>query len=245
MGTRRLALWIALLVPLFAAAASASSSIAGVTPGDVQLDLSPDFAVALPIDAQGLTEDRCRNRSYGGNVPKCLMSVEQGGSVHILVSPGEKVLQWQPRLTAFPSGPVESSCGTWDVSLGLDGTEAQPVSPLLLTADPEDLGRGAFDGSLEMKAILHIANRTTGETVDYPLSLGFELSGPWALTDPDPSDAPGGGSPGISNLDLLSDGENVCIAPWVVTNDPELAKQIATNCRMCLRKVAHYPSHPL
>ena len=235
MDIHRPALAIAILAVLLAAAARASSDAVGITPGDVQLAISPDTVSTLPIDTQGLAETACRGTSGSPNVPGCRMALDPGGHWYHLISPWNRNLSWQPRETSFASTPVDSSCGTWDVSLQLGDADSQPASPLLVTPGPDDPGHGTFSGSLEMKGTVHLANRNTGKTADYPLSFGFELSGPWALTDPDPSETSDGAP--VSNLDLLSDGATYCVSPWATTNDPELAKHLARNCRMCLRRV--------
>jgi hypothetical protein len=234
MDTRKPVLWIALLAALLATAADAASgsaspatpTTAGITPGDVRLVFSLG-AAGLPLDAQAVAEGYCRPPELlSASIAKCRLVVSQGGTMGTTIAPG--AASWQTVAADLATEPVLTSCGTWDTSLRIDDTASQPVSPLHLTPDPQAPDHGTFAGSLEMNAVLHLANRTTGETFDHPLVLGYALTGPWALAANTPA--------GKSNLDLLSDGLDHCTRFWMRTNDPALVNVIAGSCEACLRR---------
>jgi hypothetical protein len=246
MDTRKPVLCIALLASLFAAAAADAASgtpsgTVGITPGDLRLVFSPGVVENLPIDAQALAGNHCQPPDLlSGSIAKCRLVVSQGGSMGTTLASG--AASWQPAATDVPTEPVGTSCGIWDTSLRIDGTNSQQVSPLQLTPDPQAPDHGTFAGSLEMNAVLHLANRTTGVVFDHSLVLGFALAGPWALATPDPSAATGD-APAKSNLILLSDGIDHCTRFWMHSDDPALVHVIAVNCEICLHSDA--PVNPL
>lgn len=249
MDTRKPVLCIALSASLFAAAAHAASGAGSgtgsgplsgaydVTPGDLRIAFSPGTITAFPIDPQVAAGGHCGPPdSLSGGIAKCRLVVilgPGGGGVVTTVlvpSPGSTSLGWQAVATDLTAEPVATSCGIWDSSLRIDGTASQPVSPLQLTPDPQAPDHGTFAGSLEMNAVLHLANRTTGATFDHPLVLGFALTGPWALAANPPT--------GKSNLDLLSDGRDHCTQVWAYSDDPELEAAVAQSCEICLHRDA-------
>jgi hypothetical protein len=125
---------------------------------------------------------------------------------------------------------VDTTCGIWDVSLTPDPNLPPRESALVFEEDPEDPGRGVFSGVVEADTILHLANRETGETADYPLSLGLGLAGPWIAAPPESSGPP-----------LLfaerRDGEilrsSTCLPAWAVRTPKDLETFIAQGCPIC------------
>jgi hypothetical protein len=252
MDTRKPVLCIALLASLFAAAAHAASGAGsgagsgpvsgagGLTSGDLNLAFSADPGSELPIDTSILANGHCwPPDSLSGGIAKCRLIV--GGVLNTTIaapSPSSTSLSWQAVAADHTAEPVVTACGTFDTSLRIAGTAAQTASSLLLTPDPQAPDHGTFASSLEMNAVVHLTNRTTGETFDHPLVLGFGLTGPWALAA-----AP---LPGKSNLVLLSDGVDHCTQVWVSTDDPFLKVAVVQSCEICLHQDAPVilPSRP-
>ncbi len=152
----------------------------------------------------------------------------------IVIEKADELLDGSITISEFESaGEVATPEGTWDAALTLDPDLLQPESPAALEEMPEDPNRGVLAGVLEMKALLRLVNRDTGETFDRSLNLGFGLAGHWALdsTDESPADSDlvfftydGDGPTGPENLDILLQ---------------ELVKKSQV-CRVCVKKAQRY-----
>jgi hypothetical protein len=240
MGIRRIRLCLALLAMLTAADATASTTGSNLSAGEVRLAFSPDKISALPIDVQALAEDSCGTTFLKvGPLVQCRLKAEPAPSSEIKTEfqsgpplceseEGFELMQWRvTSLSIAGAQPVETSCGAWDVSLRLDtgeleATDPQPISPMALKPDADDPGRGTFAGVLEMRARLHLANRTTGQAVDHSLGLRLGLAGPWIL------------DPTQGNLLLLLGWRGQCFPVWVVTYSEELGRFLSGECQFCL-----------
>ncbi len=243
MEIRRIVLCLALLAARSAGEAVAAPVASNATDGSIQLPLSVAAASALPIDVQTLIENLCDPTIHQqiNNLAQCRLPVpvpDDGSGSHVLratllLRPVQAPLpsQWQATAMALPSDPVVSPCGPWDVSVSVNATDAQPVSPLTLTPATEDPGSGLFASVLEIRAHLLLANEITGETMDYPMVLGLDMAGPWRLASADESeDLP----PESSNLLLFADGKDHCSPVTVLEAADDLWPFVAGDCSICI-----------
>jgi hypothetical protein len=245
MGPRISAFCLGLLAVLSATAATASPADSSITAGEIQLALSTLETSALPIDIQALAESKCTTGGTGwwwsGNLAQCRLTVVSVGDAHLFTFRVQDVPSLQtghPDLAALQTTgmvlggePVETPCGVWEISLGLDTTDLQPMSPMALKPGPDDPAHGVFSTLLEMKVRLHLANQTTGQEIDEPLVLGLGLSGPWSLASSAKSK---GKNLSESNLRLLHSAYEKCFPVWLLQVPENLAQFLSGNCRFCI-----------
>ena len=224
MGARRSTLCLALLAALSATKANALPVGGSITAGEIQLVLSEHATSALPIDIQAMAEANCRTTGEAqspGNLALCRLKVSTQGTSHEvgLRNPAAEPMMLRPELLKLQATgihlrgePVETSCGVWEISLDLDTTESQPISPMALKPGSENPGQGVFSTLLEMKVRLRLTNETTGQEIDEPLVLGLGLSGPWSLAPSDKKNRKDLSRKDLStsNLRLLQSGYQRC-----------------------------------
>jgi hypothetical protein len=145
----------------------------------------------------------------------------------------EKTLDDSITLSELESaGEVVTPEGTWDATLTLDPDLPQPESPVALAEMPDDPERGVFAGLLEMKALLRLVNRDTGETFASSLNLEFSLAGPWAFDSNE--------TPTDSDLAFFTDGEDGPTGPGNPGIVIDLVKK-AQHCKIRLQKATPMP----
>jgi hypothetical protein len=139
---------------------------------------------------------------------------------------------WHPTGLDLPGDPVVTSCGTWNLSLSLDGTYPQPVSPLVLQPAAEDSTHGVLATVLQVKAHLHLVNPSTGQAFDDSLRLGFGLAGPWSLAAGDSSD------PAMGSDLVFPTGP--CGKVWILESSPFSHQfvPVSDGCDFCWQTVA-------
>lgn len=184
----RLSLCCLLALPL-SAAADPSLPRAGT----IEIALAPGVTSFLPIDTPELKELLCIGSSavYEGPISprgECDLTVKVPSGM--ILEAGTSVSTasgWQVpvRFSALGpwkgSAPVDTPCGLWDVSVGLDPESEQPVSTLALTESAEIPGQGAFAGVIELAALYHFSHRTRGARLEVPTRLSLDLAGHWAI----------------------------------------------------------------
>jgi hypothetical protein len=230
MNPRIPALCLTLLVALSAAEASAASPDASPTAGEAQLALSPDKISALPLDVNALAENRCGTPYEQVGLAKCRLTVGSSGPVVTVRRPDEPsgLTVWQPTAFEMKGAPVVTSCGVWEVSLSLDTTAPQPLSPLVLEPAAGDSTHGFLASVLAVRAHLHLVNLRTGQTFDDPLRLGLGLVGPWSLASPD-----GTTDPATSSLRVFPDGQ--CGPVWLLESSALVGQFWYGDCGLCLK----------
>jgi hypothetical protein len=97
----------------------------------------------------------------------------RGSSLQVSVQPASFA-------TVQASAPVATSCGLWDVFLGIDPDQVQPVSALALETSAADSAQGVFAGEVKVAVRFHFANRDDGRSFDLAALLPVELAGHWA-----------------------------------------------------------------
>jgi hypothetical protein len=245
MGARISTLCLAILAALSATKANALPVGSSITAGEIQLALSEHATSALPIDIQAMAEANCRpteeTPQAPGNLAQCRLKVSTQGTSQVvqLWNPAMEPMVLSPELLALQAtgidlggDPVETSCGIWEISLNLDTTESQPISPMALKPGSDEPGQGVFSTLLEMKVRLHLTNQTTGREIDEPLVLGLGLSGPWSLA---PSDKSNRKDLSTSNLRLLHGVHEKCFPVWLLQIPENLAQFLSGNCSFCFK----------
>ena len=191
-----------LLTALLAGGAAPATAAPSNRPGKPAPVRSPSPA-SPPHAKRGTAVAKCRIISFPtppAPPPPIIKKVDEPLEDSIMISEFES------------AGEVVTPEGTWDAALTLDPDLLQPESPAALEEMPENPERGVLAGILEMKALLRLVNRDTGQTLDWNLNLGFGLAGPWAFdsTDESPADSDlvfftydGEGPTGPENLDIV------------------------------------------
>jgi len=239
MVTRSVRFLLCLLAALWAGGAPAGADPLSLS-GEVKLALSSKAASYLPIDIGALAERLCDPITYRPpeGMAKCHLIVPSPSgppgnptAAKGVVGIGGGMTTLRASSFNLKSEGVETSCGIWDFTLGLDPDVPQPESPLVFEENAEDPGRGVFAGVLDLSTILHLVNRETGQTADFPLRLGIGMAGPWASVPPEISADP------LLLFGGIQDGKLVfydtCIPLWVIHSQEDLEKLLAEGCQIC------------
>lgn len=195
--------------PLFAGVGAAAPVL---RPGSLKIAVDPAAVSFLPIDAETLKLNLC-----SGLPPddwddplspraECDLSVSPPPGITLFVDAFAVGGNWRvslkpERSTAWKgSAPVATSCGLWDVSMGLDPDKTQPVSELALERSAADPAQGVFSGVVKLAVRYRFVNRDDDTSYELPTVVPLELSGHWAAV---PADGPSLGAT-ASNLVLYA-----------------------------------------
>jgi len=207
---------LSLLIALWAGGAASATASPLFPPGSVELTLSPGPVSPLKVDLDAIAQQACGIlENPAGTLSKCRIwpdllwnsDLKSGGTG---ASAGA--------LKFVSTETIVTSCGTWDAKLTL--------APSLSAKDPKH-------GLLEITARLDLTHQATGRTVDYPLTLGLGLTGPWSLASPGERQ---GTSPRQSHRPAFAEkgDEEDCIPAWVFETYPEFALGLLQQgCEAC------------
>jgi len=184
-----------LVAPLLAAAQTEEPFLRA---GSLEIAVDPDAASFLPVSSDDLKDGLCLGVIGSvGDKPtitprgECDISVQppprlglftdgtptSGGSLQVTV-------QLASLSTTQASTPIVTSCGLWDVFMGIDPGTAQPVSQLALESSGADPAQGVFAGEMKLAVRFRFVNRDDGRSFELPAKLPLELAGHWAAAGP-------------------------------------------------------------
>jgi len=212
-----------LLASLWTGEATPAAADPLLASDEVELATSSSPVSTIPIDIEGAAWLSCGS-GEDPRGPKVRCSIITNSVLSLKIPYGD-VGASVVDLHFVAAEAVVTSCGTWDVTLTLDPTVAQPESPMVFEEAPPGSDYGMFGGVLEMDSLLHLANRDTGQTAEYRLRLGLGREDPWLAP---PTESAAAVDPSTS-----AEGQSDCVPLSILGSPDDLKIFLAEGCSIC------------
>lgn len=178
MNVRPFCLCLPLLASLGILGASPAAAGSEIHAGEMELALPASPVAVIPIDTAALAEQICEEDPSKRRILVTCHAIVKSQDVADLETGAAGAPASALRVSAEP---VTTPCGLWNATLTLAPIRLQPVFQKAFEEVSDDAERAVSAMVLEMSTNLRLANRETGQTIDFALHPG-DGTDPWGLT---------------------------------------------------------------